>query len=134
MRFIAIFLFLFSTYLGAIENNFYYNGNKKVSLEKINTTQSTSRSVDSADIIYYKTSRNITLGVTNEIIIKVKDSTMLQYLEKKYNFSIIKEIFTGTYLIKITNPEDTITIANALHQENSIEYASPNFVKSINKR
>ena len=134
MQLKTIFLFLFFTYLGASENNFYYNGNKKVSLEKINTTQSTSRTVDSTDIIYYKTSRNITLGVTNEIIIKLKDPTMLQYLEEKYSFSIIKEIFKGTYLIKITNPENTITVANTLHEEDAISYASPNFVKSIDQR
>lgn len=128
-----LFCFLFLSSVYGSNDSFYYNGDKKISLERVQNSTIT-RSIDQDNIIYYKTSRNITLGVTNEIIIKLKDIGMLDYLKNKYNFELIKEIIPNTYLVKIQDNEATLETANLIHNETGVGYASPNFLKSINKR
>jgi uncharacterized protein YbcI len=122
----AIFLF-FSLFgvLSATEY-FYYNGDKKVTL--IKTTQSNET------INYYTTPANTIIGVTDEIMIKLKDSTMLESLSIKYNFLVIDTLTENIYLIKVSNKEETLPMANELYLEDSVQYASPNFIKSIDKR
>lgn len=120
--------FLFFSLFGVLSATeyFYYNGDKKVSLTKMTQSNET--------INYYTTPSNTIVGVTDEIIIKLKDSNMLEFLSTKYNFLVIDTIMQDTYLIKVSNKEETINIANTLHFEHAVLYASPNFIKSINKR
>ncbi|MDD2698749.1 MAG: hypothetical protein PHF17_08120 [Arcobacteraceae bacterium] len=128
----AIFLSLSLIVSLFATDDFYYNGNKKISLIKTTFANSNLREV--SNTTYYKTPDNLILGVNDEIILKIKDKNMLKYLETKYGFTVIKELFSNTYLIKVTNKEETIQKANDLYLEETIEYASPNFIKTINKR
>jgi len=112
---------------------FYYNGGKKIVLEKI-TSDSNSNLREVSNTTYYTTPNNGVVGVSDTIFLKVKDTNTLQSLAQKYNFTVTKELFANTYLIQVTNNEATIPTANLLHLEEGVEYASPNFIKTINKR
>jgi sulfur transfer complex TusBCD TusB component (DsrH family) len=112
---------------------FYYNGGKKIALEKI-TSDSNSNLREVSNTTYYTTPNNGVVGVSDTIFLKVKDTNTLQSLAQKYNFTVTKELFANTYLIQVANNEATIPTANLLHLEEGVEYASPNFIKTINKR
>jgi len=120
--------FLFFSLFGVLfaTEYFYYNGDKKVTLTKMAQSNET--------INYYTTPSNTIIGVTDEIIIKLKDSTMLESLSIKYNFLVIDTLTENLYLIKVSNKEETLPMANKLYLEDSVQYASPNFIKSIDKR
>jgi len=120
--------FLFFSLFGVLfaTEYFYYNGDKKVTLTKMAQSNET--------INYYTTPSNTIIGVTDEIIIKLKDSTMLESLSIKYNFLVIDTLTENLYLIKVSNKEETLQMANKLYLEDSVQYASPNFIKSIDKR
>ncbi len=129
----AIFLFFSLCVYAFATDDFYYNGDKKIPLEKI--TQETNNNLrEVSNATYYKTQNNMTLGVTDEIILKLKDKNMLAYLSSRYNFIVIEELFPNMYLIKAPNKDETLPMANQLHLEESVSYASPNFLKTINKR
>lgn len=127
---LILFTFMYSL---AVAEDFYYNGSKKIQLEKI-TKESNTILREVATTTYYKTPNNLILGLNNEIIIKMKDKNMLEYLSNKYNLTIVKELYQNTYLIRVTNPDTALKTANDLHLEESVQYATPNFIKTINKR
>lgn len=121
------FLFIFFTIYIFSSDTFYYQNNQKIKLLKL--TQG-----DILSTHYYKTPQNKIIGVSNEIIIKLKNETHIQDLSTKYNFIILDKLSDKIYLVQVQNNNQTLDIANLLHYENDIEYAQPNFIKIPTKR
>ena len=59
---------------------------------------------------------------------------MLEYLLTKYSLTLVKELYSNAYLVKVTTQDETLSKANELYSEESVQYASPNFIKTVNKR
>jgi len=130
-KYIFIFFSLFILQACA-KDSYYYQNNKKVSLEPIDKTK---RAVDSdKSIDYYKNSHGTVLGVTDEILVKSSDYKALKRYAKEYDFKIVKEITDNLYLIKVLDKSKTVEIANTLYQKSSISYSHPNFIKNTIRR
>lgn len=108
---------------------FFIHEGKKVDIQKI---ENQSRSFENVD--YYKTKNGVILGVNDEVIVKFKDIDLLGKVLLKYNLKIAKKIQENSFLLKTTNKNLSLNIANELSNESYIQYAYPNFVKTIKNR
>jgi len=111
-------------------DSFYYQKDKKVFLTPINKTQNRELS----KIVYYKTTDNYRVGVTKELIVKIKYRETLENLLQKYSLTIKKRLTSSLYLLQADNKDKTLDIANKLHDEIGVSYAHPNFIKEMRSR
>jgi hypothetical protein len=107
-------------------DNFYYQNNKKIYLTPY---QNISRSI--SNINYYQNDKGVVLGVTDKLIVKLKDVSNIKSLTDKYDLILVKKLSKNLYLMKVGNKNSTIDIANKLNEENSVEYAQPDFIKTM---
>jgi len=128
MKNIITILILLTQY-GCASNIYYYQNNKKVSLTPI---KSLSRNISNMD--YYKNSNGIVLGVTDRLLIKLKNKNYLENILKRYNLILIRKIDKNLYLLKTQDKNLTIQISNTLTKKDFIEYAHPDFIKKFYKR
>lgn len=121
------FLFIFFTIYIFGSDSFYYQNNQKIELLKLTD----------GDILtthYYKTPNNNIIGVSDEIIINLKNETILEALSTKYGFNILEKLSDKIYLVRVKNNNQTLDTANLLCNEDDVEYAQPNFIKFPTKR
>jgi len=98
----------------------YYFKNKKIELFPEKNLKSAK------GIKYFKTTNGIRVGIKNEIIIKIKNKTVLK------NLTVKKQLDKNTYLI--TTKEDIFVFLQNLYKNQNIIYAVPNFYKTIKRR
>lgn len=78
----------------------------------------------------YTTSYNDTLGVYDELIVKLKPGYKIEDIKdinKKYNITIIKNTKLYT-ILRIPPKDDPIQIANSFYDSGFFEYAQPSFL------
>jgi hypothetical protein len=110
-------------------NLFFYKNHKKIKLIPYKNLLR-----NNSDVNYYKTDEGLIFGVGDTIIVKVKNDNDIFKLIKQYNLILIKKLSKKLYLLKVKNKNITIDIANKLYEDNSTEYAHPNFIKKIYHR
>jgi hypothetical protein len=114
--------------------NFYYQNNQKIELTPIKTTQKLQKSDSTQTIDYYKTRNNITVGVTKEIIVKIKEEEALEGILGQYAINLKKRLTSTLYLVETNSSTLTLEISNQLYHDANVSYAHPNFIKKIDKR
>lgn len=128
--------FVFSTSSLFSSINYYYNNSEKVYLIPI-TIESVSRSaalIIEKKIVYYTTSTNNIVGVSNRVIVKFSSLKNYDEMIRRYNLTMIKKMYQNVYLFEVEDNLKILDITNGLYRENDIVYAHPNFVKSVRKR
>ena len=115
----VVFIFLLS--YGYAHDNYYYKNNHKTKLSLA------SRQHPHVD--YYQNTKGHVFGVTNALIIKLKDAHYLPPLLDAFGLSLEKVLGNDLYLLKTSNKDLTIDTANRLHEMPYIEYAHPDFIK-----
>ena len=128
MRNIITILILLIQY-GCASNIYYYQNNKKVNLIPIKPL-----SRDMSHIDYYKNSNGTILGVTDRLVVKLKDKGYLKSILKEYSLELLKVLGENLYLLKTKDRNLTIKISNALYKKDFVEYAHPDFIKKLHKR
>ncbi len=111
---------LFLSY-GYAHDNYYYKNNRK--------TEFHPASKQHSNINYYQNTKGYLFGVTDTLIIKLKDAHYLPSLLNTFDLSLDKVLGNDLYLLKTSDKNLTIDTANRLHELPYIEYAHPNFVK-----
>lgn len=119
-----VILFLLLTQLTLANDTYYYKGSQKISLVKQNTLSQNSQNID-----YYKNSNNLIFGVTDKIIVKLRESDTVERYLKEYNLSLEKKLSNNMYLLQTKDKNSTITISNILNEKDEIIYAHPDFIK-----
>ena len=119
-----IIIFIVIIQYGCANDNYYYKNNQKVT---ITATNSISRS--NTNIDYYQNNQGISLGVTDKLIVKLKDVKDLEQILNKFNLTLEKTLSKNLYLLKTTNKNLTIDISNRLSEKEYIEYSHPDFIK-----
>jgi hypothetical protein len=109
-------------------NDFYYERGEKVTVTKIQN----SRAND--NITYYQNSLGKKIGVTNEIIFQCNDTAECLRAVEKYDLSDLSKLSDSLYIVKIKEGTNIFTVAQQLHEEESIEFANPNFIKERRRR
>lgn len=129
----VFFLYLLSFY-GCSSEYYYYQNGKKVFLKpSLKATKNLANS--QSNIHYYDTENNISLGVTNEILITTKSEVLnIDDLIERYQLTLLKKISSNIYLLEVSNESELFSTVNELYQEDKIQYAHPNFIKNIQKR
>lgn len=125
---VTIMLILF-TQVGCASDSYYYNNSKKIHLE---LKPSHIRSNQTTD--YYQNERGIVLGVTNKLILKLKNSKNLENYLQEYNLIMEKSLGENLYLLKVSNKHLTIETSNRLTEKEDVEYAHPDFIKRKRKK
>ena len=106
--------------LGYSQEYYYYKDHIQVSLKAYKST---------TKVDYYITEKDILLGVTDRIICKVIDETYLKQYTQEFNLTIEKKLSENLYLLKISNKNKILDMANNLTQKEGVVYAHPDFIK-----
>lgn len=124
---VLVFLVLLQVVFAS--DKYYYESNKKVMLTQI---ANKSRSIKQID--YYKNENGVILGVTNQLILKLKDDSNLQKYLNDYNLTVKSKLGNNLFLLKTENNNLTIDTANALREKGDVVYSHPDFIKKIMSR
>ncbi len=122
---IALMLFVQS---GCASDN-YYRNNVKVSITPISSISGSNSNVD-----YYQNEKGIVLGVSNKLLVKLKDSASLANYLDEFNLTLEKTLGKNLYLLKSSDKNLTIDIANRLNEKDDVEYSHPDFIKKRMRR
>ena len=128
MKKIITILILLIQY-GCAKDFYYYQDSKKVYLTPIKPNLR-----DISNIDYYKNSNGTILGVTDRLVVKLKDKGYLKSILKEYSLELLKVLGENLYLLKTKDRNLTIKISNALYKKDFVEYAHPDFIKKLHKR
>ncbi|HIP12579.1 MAG TPA: hypothetical protein EYG73_07665 [Arcobacter sp.] len=88
-----------------------------------------SLSFENQIVKIYKNKLDISVGITNKIIIKLEENTTLANYEKDFNLTKIKKLSNNLFLVKVSDTNQTLDTANKLNNSEGIEYAHPDFIK-----
>lgn len=115
--------------LGCASDNYYYKNNQKVSIKP-----STSVLRSDVGIDYYQNDKGILLGVTDKLIVKLKNSNNLKKYLVEFNLIMEKTLGKNLYLLKAQEKSLTIDISNRLSEKEDVVYAHPDFIKQRVRR
>jgi hypothetical protein len=127
-------IFLTFLFFANASDDFYYQNNKKVFLTPLEISQNFQKIDSNQTINYYKTQNNMTVGVSKEIIIKIKEKKVLKALLKKYPISLKTKLTSQLYVLESNSTSVTLEVSNQLYHDENVSYAHPNFIKKIVKR
>lgn len=115
---------------------YYYQKGKKVYLSPTKSKSSISRDVNSSinQINYFKTPQNVLVGVRDEILVKFKNTQNIQDIQITYSLSLVKQLSKTMFLFKVKDYLRTLDVSNSLYEESDVEFAHPNFLRSVRKR
>jgi len=119
-----IIIFIVLLQYGCANDNYYYKNNQKITI-----TPSISISRNSSNIDYYQNNEGIVLGVTDKLIVKLKDDKNLEEILNEFNLILEKTLSKNMYLLKTINKNLTIDVSNRLSEKEYIEYSHPDFIK-----
>ena len=85
------------------------------------------------EVITYKIN-NITVGITNKIIIKLDNNQTLHKYLDDFNLTKIKKIGKNIFLVKVSDNNQTLEVSNQLTKMEGIKYAHPDFIKKRIRR
>ena len=80
-------------------------------------------------IKYIKTKKNLSVGVTDKILMKIRDNRTLPYYINKYNLELIKSYRGSLFLMKVDTDSKVFDIVNSLKSEEGVIYVHPDFIK-----
>ena len=103
---------------------YYYQGNQKITLTPYHDRFTRQSNVD-----YYKSSKDLVIGVTEKIIIKTRDGIDIAKYLNTFKLAMIKELDSNIYLLRTSDKSLTIETANRLSKQEDIVYAHPDFIK-----
>ncbi len=133
-----ILILILSTFLlfANASENFYYQEGKKIFLTSIETAQKFQKidSNQTKNINYYKTPKGNTVGISKELIVKLKEEKNIEDLADKYALVVKEQLAKNLYVIEVNSTEETLTISNELTLDNDVLYAQPNFIKKVQQR
>ena len=115
--------------LFAGDEQFYYDGNEKMSLKPLPTLVRSNTSVE-----YYEDARGKKVGVSNTLLAQFKRSENLQRYLREFGASVQKDFGGNLFLIAVPNAAETIDAANALHIREDVLFAHPNFLRTMELR
>ena len=124
-----IMVFIVIIKLGFSQENYYYENNQKITITSIDITEKNSQNID-----YYKNNNGIALGVTTQLIVKLKENKSLETYLEEFNLTLKKTLGKNLYLLKTTNKNLTIEISNRLNEKKDIEFSHPDFIKKRIRR
>lgn len=110
--------------IGCASDNYYYQNNEKIYLTPVTDY---SRAISNTD--YYTNDKGITIGVNDQILLKLNNNADIDTVLTKYNLTLEKKLSSLLYLVKVSNKTLTIDTANRLNEDTYVQYAQPNFIK-----
>ncbi|MDX9744490.1 MAG: hypothetical protein RBT59_11765 [Arcobacteraceae bacterium] len=121
------------TQLTFASDNYYYQNSKKIHLTQV-IAPSNDLLKNNLNLDYYHNENNITLGVGDKIIVKIKEGVIIEELLTPFHLSFEKILSKNLYLVKVANKNVAIDIANRLSEHLEVEYAQPDFHKTRIRR
>ena len=106
-------------------SDIYFSNNKEVKLTKI---FSNNKEVDN-DSDYYRNERNITLGVNNTLLVKLKSINNLDSYLEEFQIRIVKNLGDNIYLLETLDKNLTIYTSAELYKKEDVILSHPNFIK-----
>ncbi len=135
-KFLLIVLLLISS-LFSKEFFYYSNGQKHYLNAKSSRFEVKSfipKSAKHIKALYFKNANNDFLGVSDRILIGFKDKKLKDILIKKYKLKFVEYLGDGIYVFKVDNAYKTLDIANAIYENENVQFSHPDFIKVRKKR
>jgi len=107
----------------------YYKFGKKVCLKHINKIE---RSISNMD--YYQNKNGVVVGVSNKLIVKLKQGKNIDDILTKFNLSLEKNLGKDLYLLKTFDKNETVDMASKLYESGLVKYAQPDFSRKMISR
>lgn len=123
-------LILISLFTLVFAQDYYYNGDKKIYLSPINTVSNFSYDANATQEKTYITKKNQVLKLSNTLVIKTNNN--IDELVSKYHLVLKKVLRQNVYLLSTT--QDPLEIANTIYENESVKYAYPDFIRTIELR
>lgn len=119
-----IIIFIVLIQYGYASDNYYYKDNHKVNL-----IPQTSISRSNSHTDYYQNDQGIVFGVTDKLIVKLKDAQKLEQILNEFHLILETNLSNNLYLLKTSNKKLTVDISNRLSETEYVEYSHPDFIK-----
>lgn len=109
---------------------YYYNNGKKVQLTP--TYSQTTQRGDGTS--YYENEYGMKVGVNNQVLAKLKPTTLVIDIEQKYNVTFVKKLTRTIYVFETLSAEESINFSSSLVENAEAEFAHPDFIREIKRR
>lgn len=109
---------------------YYYNNGKKVQLTP--TYNQTTQRGDGTS--YYENEYGMKVGVNNQVLAKLKPTTLVIDIEQKYNVIFVKKLTRTIYVFETLSAEESINFSSSLVENAEAEFAHPDFIREIKRR
>ncbi|MEA3352772.1 MAG: hypothetical protein U9Q33_03005 [Campylobacterota bacterium] len=107
---------------------YFYEGDKKIYLYKDRSKASSPYKK------YYLNSKNQSILIQKDIIIKFKAFATVTAIIEEYDLDIKKRYNKTRYILSVKNIDDIFHISNEINNKTYVEYAYPKYInKTLNK-
>lgn len=110
-------------------SDFYYENGKKIELSKVKEKRENSN-----DISYYKNAEGRKLGVKNEILLQCVVAKGCKEVLAKYELDSVSALSDKIFLVKVSEDKNVFEMSQKLYEDEAIEIAHPNFIKTKKRR
>ncbi len=136
-KFLLVLLFSLSSLLFA-GDLFYYSGGKKhylnAKFSRYEVKNFIPKAAENIKAFYYRNENNDFVGVSDRIIVGLKDESLKDKLLKKYDLKFVEKLGDDIYVFKTVDRIKTIEIANKIYENENVEFSHPDFIKVRKKR
>jgi len=91
----------------------------------------TAKPDNAPEALWYQVKGNGVVGVTEDLIVRVKDDTVLKALAAKYDLKVKRALMKGVYLLSGPDRNRTIGLCNTLTALPGVVYAEPDFIQEM---
>ena len=83
------------------------------------------------DALWYQVKGNGVVGVTENLIVRVKDAALIDTLAGQYGLTVKSKLMENVYLLSGTDRKRTIELCNTLGALPGVVYAEPDFLQKM---
>ena len=109
---------------------YYYKGGKKRALTPIERGK--LRSYDTT--LYFRDKIGIKLGVTNKLLVKLKESVLIVDVEDRYRVRFVRKVTPKILMFEAESPMECINVANKMVENKDAVFAHPDFISTKQRR
>ena len=74
------------------------------------------------------------VGLTNRLIVRLKDGSSIEELAQKYGLKNIRKIANGIYVAEVDDIDRMLEVVQQLKKDPAVKYAHPDYVRERMRR
>ncbi len=137
MKKILLLIFLLISSVFSQELFYYSGGHKQPLIAKFSRYEVKNfipKNAKNIKAIYYRTQNNDLVGISNRIIVGLKDESLKETLLNRYHLKMIEELGNNIYVFQTPDRMKTLDISNEIYKIKGVDFSHPDFIKQKRKR